>query len=689
MAIIGASERNPYSRSALHRVEACGFTGPVYLVNPASSTVFGRPAYPRATDLPGPIDMAFIVVPRTAVLQALKDSAAAGAKAAVVISNGFGESHDEAGASLQQELKAFLEQTPMAICGPSCLGVLNLGHQFQAFGGHPGTPILTGGLALVSQSGANVHSFIGSALARNIGFNYIVSSGNEVGLEMAEYIDYFLDDPNTRAVCAYVESIRTPARFVAVAQRALALHKPLILIKIGRSESSNRAALAHTGAMTGPEQLFSTLFKQHGVIRADSIEEALDRAVIFTGSEEKDWPQRGATGFVSISGGFAAALSDVSRDSGFDVPEFSPASIAQLYDILPPNVSPQNPIDVSTQVQRDRPDAWEQSLHCVAADENVALVLNAEALPVDERRVKVLLQVRERSGKPVLLATTSPNIDIFSTEIRALCKANGLPLLAGVDGTRRALQSVLTYQQVLAAQTAAAGAAKDIEPIPRPAIKVLHEVEARKLLAPFGISGPRDQLADDADAAARAAQALGGPVALKIVSHLLPHRSELGLVRLNLAPADVRQQAEDLLAQLNTHGTERTACQLLVQSMATGGVAELVIGVTNTPGYPPLLMVGFGGIFVELLKDVAQRVCPVDEHEAAAMLRELRLFPMLQGYRGRTVADLQAVIKAVVAVSDFALASQHWLQEAEINPLIVFPEGRGVSAVDALIVRLD
>lgn len=684
MAIVGASERNPYSRSALTRLEQCGYQGQVYLVNPGSATVWGQPAYPRANALPGPIDMAFIVVPRTAVLQALQDCAAGGARAAVVISNGFGESADPLGRELQNQLEAFLRATPMALCGPSCLGVLNLGHDFQAFGGHPGVPLLKGGLALVSQSGANVHSYIGTALARNLGFNYIVSSGNEVGLELADYIDYFLDDPATRAVCAYVESVRTPARFVAVARRARDLGKPIIVIKIGRSESAHRAALAHTGAMTGPDELFNTLFRQYGVIRADSIEEALDRAALFVASAPARWPRAPGVGLVSISGGFAAALADVSDAAGFAVPEFAPATNARLAEILPPNVSAHNPIDISTQAQRDRPDAWEQALHAVAADPAVDLVLDAEALPVDERRVRVLLAVRERSGKPVLLATTSPHIDIFSAEIRALCHAGELPLLAGVDGTRRALQSVLAYTRQQEAGTRPAPAT--LPAVPRPPQAVLHEVAARALLAPFGIRGPAEAVADDAAAVAEAARRLGaGRFALKVISSQLPHRSEHGLIRLNVAPAQLAEECAVLERNLAATGVARDQCRLLVQTM-TPGVAELIVGLTCTPGYPPLLMVGFGGVNVELLKDVATRVCPIDATEAAAMLRELRLFPTLTGYRGRTPGDVAALARAIAAMSDFAMAAGDWLREAELNPLIVLPAGQGVLAVDALIV---
>lgn len=684
IAIVGASERNPYARSALQRLGDCGYEGRVHLVNPASSSVFGRQAVPRATDTGG-VDMAFVVVPRAAVLGVLEDCAAAGAKAAVVISNGFAESSDEEGRRLQRELTAFLQRNPMAVCGPACLGVLNLHGRFQAFGGHPGVPIHPGRVSLVSQSGANVHTFIGAARARNLGYSYIASSGNEAGLELTDYIDFFLDDPHTSVICAYVESIRTPARLIEAAQKALRLRKPIVLIKVGRSESSLRAALAHTGALTGSESFFSALFRQYGILRADSIEEALDRALVFGSSDRRWWPTGGAVGLVSISGGFATALSDLASPATFQVPEFGPATKAALREILPSNVNPQNPIDISTQVQRDRPQAWEATLASVAADAGINFVLDAEALAVGPQRLQALLDLRASSGKPVLLATTSPHIDIFDEQVRERARAEGMPLLAGVDGVRRALEAVLAYAGT-PAPTSARPEAAPRESLPPPRERVLHEVEARALLARYGIEGPPGYLATTPAEATRAAASLHAPLVLKIVSPDIPHRSELGLVKVGVAAADVAVVAESLLRTVREHGKDVARCRLLVQAMVQDGVAELIAGVSCRPGYPPVITVGFGGVLVELLKDATTRVCPVDAAGAEAMLRELRLFPTLDGYRGRVPGDIAAAARAIAGLSEFALAAQDWLDEAEINPLLVLPRGRGAQAVDALVV---
>jgi acetate---CoA ligase (ADP-forming) len=683
VAIVGASERNPYARSALARIEACGYEGAVHLVNPRSPMVFGRKAYSRATELPGPIEMAFVCVPAPMVADALEDCAAMGAKAAVIISNGFGESHEPGGAALQQRLHAFLERTPMAVCGPACLGVLNLHGKFQAFGGRTGVEIHPGGIALVSQSGANVHTFIAAALARNLGFGYMASCGNEVGLELAEYIEYFIEDPRTRVVCAYAESIRTPARFIRAARRARELGKPIVIVKIGRSDSSNRAALAHTGAITGPDELFQALFREHAVLRADSIEEALDRAAIFAASEPRWWLRGRRVGLVSISGGFAAALSDLSTASGFEVPEFGAATIEALGRILPPNVNPQNPIDISTQVQRDRPQAWADTFLTVAADPQVDTVLAAEAVAVPRERVRTLLELREQQGKPVLLATTSPHIDVFDADVRALCREHGLPLLAGVEGVRRAIASSLAYAWAPPPRMKRQAHASAL---PRPGRDVLHEADARALLSRFGVPAPRGTLVQDAAAAEQAATELGGHVAMKIVSARIAHRSDHGLVALGVPALKARATWHTLMDRASSlQGVAREDCRVLVQEMVQG-VAELVVGATCRAGYPPLLTVGFGGVHVELLKDVATRVGPVDAQEAQEMLRELRLYPVLEGYRGAPAADVAAAAAAIAAFSDFAMAAANWLAEAEVNPLVVRGNGEGAAAVDALVV---
>jgi len=683
MAVVGASERNPYTRFAVHRLEECGYQGTSYLVNPASQQVFGRQAYERANALPGPIDMAFIAVPRNSVLSVLRDCADNGAKGAVIVSNGFAESHDTLGSSLQNELSEFLRQTPMAVCGPSCLGILNLHEKFQAFGGHPGTQILNGAIALISQSGANVHSFISAALARNLGFSYIVSSGNEVGLELTDYIDYFLDDEKTRVICGYVESIRSPHKFFRSAQRALELRKPIILIKIGRSESSHRAAQAHTGAMTGPDNFYSALFQQTGVIRANSIEEAMDRASVFASSDPNWWPRGNRMGLVSVSGGFAVTLSDMSSEFGYEVPELAPQSSQALADILPLNVNPQNPVDISTQVQRDRPKAWEQTIQCITADYRIDFVLNGEALPVSRERVLTLLREREQSGKAVLLATTSPHIDVFDHDIRALCLEHGIPLLAGVDGVQRALQSAIGYSY--STQKLKFKTAKSVKKIPRPALNVLHEVDARALLERFAIKGPIGRLVNTSEEAVHAAKHMGGTIALKVVSADIPHRSDRGLVMLKLSPAQIPEAFQKLQQRLTADHIDPAACRFLVQAMVQG-VAELIVGVTCQPGYPPLLVIGFGGIFVELLKDVSTRVCPVDVEQAHQMLRELRMFASIDGYRGQMRADIDAAACAIASMSDFAMGASDWLEEAEINPLILLPQGYGAQAADAVII---
>ena len=707
IAIVGASDRSFYARNALHRLDACGYAGEVHLVNPRADAVAGRRCHTGMLGIGKPIDLAFIAVPRAAVVPALEEATAAGARAAVIVTTGFGESADAEGRRLQSALDAWLATSSLAVCGPSCLGVINVHGRAQAFGGHPGTDILPGSVALVSQSGANVHTYIGAALARNFGFSCIVSSGNEAGLDTGDYIDYFIDDPATRVICAYVESFRHPEALPAIARRAQVAGKPIVLIKIGRSQSSARAALAHTGSMTGPDAYFAALFAQFGIVRANSIEEALDRATIFASSPLKWWlgtAGGGRTGIVSVSGGFAGAFSDMTSDptsegaavARISVPELDAATVARIEQILPPHVGPQNPLDLSTQVRRDRPDAWRDTLDAVAGDAAVDVVLAAEATPMDEARLRSLVSLRECHGKPVLLATTSPHIGIMDDALLAICRDAGLPLLAGAEGTHRAMESALAWMtasksaRAAAADTSAAPSMKSREPLPRPATRVLHEVVARDMLLPYGITGPASRLVSDPDAALAAAKALGGSVALKIVSSAITHRSDLGLVALDVAPGAVKDRAADLLQRASAAVApgELATLGVLVQAM-TRGAAELFIGVTAMAGHAPLLVVGMGGIYVELLGDRATRICPVDEDEALRMLRSLRLFPMLDGYRGCPRADVPAAARAIAAVSAFAMAAAGWLAEAEINPLIVMPEGGGVFAVDALVVARE
>lgn len=686
IAIVGASDRNFYARNALHRLEACGYAGDVHLVNLRADAVAGRTCHPDISAIGRAVDLAFIAVPRTAVVKSLSDAVAAGARAAVVVTTGFGESADDEGRVLQRQLSEWIAGSPMAVCGPSCLGVINVHGRMQAFGGHPGTDILPGVVALVSQSGANVHTYVGAALARNFGYSYIVSSGNEAGLDACDYIDAFVDDERTRVICAYIESFKHPGRLPAIAERARAAGKPIVLIKIGRSQSSSRAALAHTGSMTGPDAYYEALFAQHGIVRAFSIEEALDRVAIFATTPARWWPRGGRAAVVSVSGGFAGALSDMTSGARMSVPELAEGTVASIRNILPPHVSPQNPLDLSTQVRRDRPEAWRDTLAAVAADDGVDLVLDAEATPMDETRLRSLAALRDACGKPVLLATTSLHIDIMDETLSALARDLGLPLLLGVEGTHRGLETALAWAagREEPAGVSTAEASKRRQPLPHPGRKVLNEVDARALLARYGIAGPVSHVAVDADEAAEAGARIGGRLALKVVSDEIAHRSDRGLVMLDVPVDGAKAAALELLRRLNLTG-EGGGARILVQAMSHG-VVELFIGVTVSEGHAPLLVVGTGGVFVELLGDRSTRLCPVDEGEAVHMLRSLRLFPLLDGYRGRPKADLAAAARAIVAVSAFALDADDWLAEAEINPLMVMADGGGAVAVDALVV---
>jgi acyl-CoA synthetase (NDP forming) len=698
IAIVGASPRNPYAMSALQRLADCKYPGAIYPIHSSGGELLGHRVYRSIEDVGCAIEMALIAVARHAVPEVLESCARQGAKAAVIVSNGFAESDDTEGAVLQERVRHFLQSNTMAVCGPSCLGVINVPGRFQAFGGKPGVAIDPGGISLVSQSGANVHTFLGAARARNLGFSQIVSSGNEVGLELTDYLQWFLDDPHTRVICAYVESIRSVARFIELATRAAQLQRPIILLKIGRSETSERAALAHTGAMTGPDRLFDTLFKQLGIQRADSIEEALDRAAIFAGSDQRWWPRGGRCGLLSVSGGFAAALADLSSPTTFLLPEFEAPVAARLRSILPSNVASQNPIDISTQVHRDRPSAWGEAVQAVAGDSGIDLVLSAEATPFSLERAELLSSIRDSTGIPIILASTSPHIEPFAPAVRDYCRAIGLPILAGVEGTRSALQAATTYRndrvRVLAGLSEANRSSwKDgfstLEPhIRRPSSQTVDEVNARALLSPFGFRSPRAVQVWSRSKAGQAATALGGPVAVKAISSRLPHRTELGLVRLSLEGAEAAENAFESVANgMRESGVELGKdpdASILIQSMVTG-VAELLIGAVGTAGYPPMIVVSLGGVTAELLSDVSSRIAPVGEVEARAMLKELKLYPLLEGYRRQPAADVDSIVEAILGMSRFACMAQDWLAEAEINPLIVGRPGQGAWAVDALV----
>ena len=686
IAIVGASENNYYTANVFARLTAT-FNGEVRLVNPNRRTAFCRPCVHSLSDLDLVPDLVFVAVPRARVLSVIDESARLRVGAAIVISNGFGESALPDGAELQSRIASIAEDASMLMVGPSCLGVANLNTGLNAFGGG-GVDAKSGNIAFVTQSGGNAMAFQAGIVSRGLGCSVVVSTGNEACLTSMDFVEYALHDPSTAVVCAFMEGLREPDRVLDVGRLAAEQGKPIVVMKAGRSPGAARAARSHTGAVTGPDDFNRALLRRSGFLVVDTIDELLDTAAIFSRAPDRRWRPVRRLGILTASGGAAAILSDHAAHAGIDVPELSESTTRQLKSVLPPHIHAHNPLDISGTVQRRTPDVWRRALDLIAQDPAIDAVAVVSGLldANDEALVDAMADTADRHDTPLVLVSISPTLDIIPAALTEHVRALQLPYAMGFDAAVTGLAAInhMTDRPAIPRSTSPAAA--------RPALGrlmmqngPLRDRDAAALLAEYGIARPIERYVRTPAECIAAAEEIGYPVVLKISSIDVPHRSELGLVAVGLRDKTAVYDAANRIlttAERNVPGARDV--ELLVQEQIDG-VGELVVGVSARHLGRPLLVVGPGGVFVELFDERAMSIPPIDLTEAARLLQQLRYSRILGGVRGRPPADTASAVRVIEAVAAIADASRHRILELEINPLIIRADGGGAVAVDVLV----
>ncbi|MER7363178.1 acetate--CoA ligase family protein [Nonomuraea wenchangensis] len=684
IALVGATDKSGWSVSTLLNLRTHGFPGPVHLVNPRGGVVHGQPAHRSLTDIPGPVDLAYVMVPTPAVLGVLKEGAKLGIRDYVVLTAGFGES-GEAGARMEAELAAFAREHGLTVLGPNGNGYINAAAGITPYGLPIPEPLLRGSVGVVLQSGALASSVLGFALARNVGVSLLTSMGNESVVTVTDVVDYLVDDPATKVIALFLETIRNPAEFSRVARRALEAGKPIVALKIGRSTLASRTAQAHTGALVGDDDVIDAALRQLGVIRVRSLEDL----IITAGLLAATGPLPGRrVGVVTPSGGASEIIADRAEDEGLELPAFAPETVAKLAEIVPAFGTVQNPLDVTGYVLIDR-TLLGRALEVVTADPGIDVVLllsePPKVAPPDPAPVFALYSASARriAESPVPVVVVS-NVLTDVTEFgRRVQRETGYPYVAG--GIEHGLQAIAaavrwseTREHALSRPVAAAPASV---PVPEGAAGVWAEHRAAALLAEAGLPVVPSALARTADEAVAAAESFGHPVVLKVAAEGLGHKSDIGGVRLGVPDAAaVRRIHGELMAAVPD------ADGVLVQPQRGGGI-ELLVGIVRDPAWGLTLAVGLGGVWVEVLRDAALRVLPVDAAEVRRALSELRGAALLQGARGAEPADLDAVAGVVARIAAFAGSLGERLESLEINPLLV--TGSRVEALDALVTWRD
>lgn len=691
IAIVGATDRLQYGGRFLNTLLITECKARLYPVNPKRDAVFGVPCYHSVTEIPEPVDLAAIIVPASAVLDSLAECAAKGVKSAVVISAGFSELGTDEGRARQAALREIARESGMRICGPNCLGLANVAESVWATAStriSPETVALYSGIGLVSQSGATGFGpLIMSARDRGVGFRYIVSSGNEADLDSSDFVQYMLRDPEIKVVAILAEGLRDGPKFVETAEMALEMGKPLVLLKVGRSAAGSRAAASHTAALTGSDAVQDALFRQKGVVRVDDYDELIETANMFLKAKR---PRGHRVGVVSHSGGIGSFLADKCGEEGLELPLLSDKTRDGLGAILGERGSAANPADVTGFASGE---TFPSILELMLDDDNLNLLVIASA--GGDFQANTVVGTAEGSPKPVLFLWTG---SIKETSGLPLLQEGSVPLFYLPGRCAKAARRLLDYHRVRDAILGERGSPDRPAPSDQ-AVKALRHVvaagdgrplseyESKQVLARFGVPVTAEALCRDAEKAAAVASRIGYPVALKVMSPQVSHKTEAGAVRLNVQNAQELAAAhEELVAAVRSREPGARIEGVLVQEMVRGGV-EVIAGVSRDPQFGPVLMLGLGGILVEALGAVAFRVCPIVPREAREMIAEVKgLSRLLAGYRGQPKADEEALVDLLVRVSEVAVEVRSEIASLDINPLAVLPEGRGVVALDALLV---
>ena len=679
VAVIGASgDPSKTASRPVAYLRKHGFTGEIYPVNPKADTIDGLRCYPDVASLPEVPDVGIVLLGAQHAHLAVRDLAARGAAAAIVLASGYSET-GERGASRQQQLLDAAGS--MRILGPNTIGLVNVTDNIplSASGALEMDHFPAGNIGVVSQSGGILGSLLSRAAARGIGLSKLVSTSNEVDLDLADFVDYLADDPATQVIALYVESVRNTATFRAAALKAAQAGKPLVVYKIGRSEAGARAAVSHTGALAGTDRMYDALFKQVGAIRAQSFSDLLDiPAALSTARVLKG--RRVA--ILTSTGGAGTLVSDSLGVSGFDTPPPDEATAASLRALQTGDHAAldRNPIDVT--LAGLQPDLLRGAIRTLLASptyDALAIIVGSSSLAMPALMAGAIADCLPDSDKPVI-AYVSPH----APDVAALLTQRGVPAFAAPESCTVALQAMWHATNLKPQALSSEVKRVAVDDLPAGS---LDEAQAKDVFARFGLPGVKEVVVTDAAGAERAAREIGGNVVLKILSGEITHKSDVGGVAVNVAADQIAAR----LTRMEGDVREKTGTvpsRYVVQEMVGGGT-ELILGMHRDPLGTAILL-GMGGVTAELLNDTTLTLLGssggLSKAEALAMVQSLKTWPLLDGFRGRAKADVYALVDAVVAFSNMAAQMGDRILEAEINPLFVLPQGQGVRAADGVLV---
>ncbi len=687
IAVVGATPRMQYGGRMLAAALKAGERINVYPVNPRYDEVMDVKCYPSVSDLPEAPDVVGVVVSSGQVLDVLKEVHQKGTRAAIIISAGFSERGTPEGRDLQAQVSAFARESGLRISGPNCLGLANVKDDIWVTSSSRGAEVLGGPVGLVCQSGASAFGpFLNRALDSGIGLSYIISTGNEADLDFSDFVRYLLNDDDTKVIAGFVEGFKDARKFIEVAKLAAERGKPIVLIKIGRSELGAKAAQSHTAALTGLDALYDAALAQYGVIRVSDYDELLEVSNLLANSPAP--PAKGLA-VVSHSGGISSLTADMCGQVGLVLPELSDAAKDGINGVLKGFGWASNPSDVTGFANSD---SFPEIMQFMANDPAMGTLVVASS-GGDAQAEQVIAQ-RDRDDKKALAFLWTGSRKEHAG-LNMLKKAS-IPVFYTPNKLATAVRSLLDYHSWLG-QRGKAGfpAGPEISPGQQAAAErfsdrggvALSEHDSKGFLSEWGVPITREKLVQNADDAVTAANEIAYPVVLKADVVNMPHKTEAGLVMLGIRDDDaVRAAYDQVISNAANAGAVGDGINgVSVQEMVLDGV-EVIVGLSYDSQLGATILFGSGGVMVEVYNDVALRLCPIDEKDALEMIADVKGARLLEGFRGRPAADVNALADTLVRVSHLGAQLEGTLAELDINPLMVLAAGQGVKAADAVAV---
>jgi len=689
LAIIGASDRNHYAVNIFKNLQNMGFdSSKIIPINPGRPEVFGLKAYPSITDVPGDIPLAVIAVNNKTVVSVVEEAGKKGVKAGVIFADGFAEG-GEVGTKMQQELTRAAKAANLKLLGPNCMGFVSTRAKLGIWGGELPKSLRPGNIGCIFQSSGMMNLLMNAGSKRSLGFHVCASGGNEIVLNSADYLAYQAECPEIDVIATYFEAApKEPERFAAALDRAIANGKSVLVLRAGKTARAKRNVIAHTGQLAGSAAVWDAFFEQHGAIIVNDLDDLIDTTALFAGAKPRPEKHDRGVGLMTISGGDCTLLCDIAEQEGVPVPELSPETQKVMIESLDKPTLLGNPLDVED-LQRINPEAFDRCLEKFFQEPRIDMLgvrlnLPETISPSSEKLYTKISQLSRANDKRVFVLTraTEPPAEVWYDKLNNL----GLTFTGDYRKSLRAIGRLRKDERDRGAgrfvPVTRSGAVPGRVQLQR---GVLSYEATDKLLQAYGIRMASAVLAKTASEATAAAEKLGYPCVLKVCSVDIPHKTEFGALRLNLTDRESVQTAyEEMIVGVRVKKPDAAIEGILVQKQIKG--LECLLGISRDEQLGPTLVTGLGGVFVEILADVAIRIPPISSSEAHRALESLKGAKVFAGVRGASPADIDALAEMAARVSWLAHDLRDNIDELDLNPVVVLPKGQGAFAVDALLV---